>query len=271
MTPAAHATFLRRLRDRLRDDPEALGLVGLGSSSGLPPAPDEFSDHDLFVVVVPGAQERWRADLAWLPRDAGLPVLTYRETPHAVKVLYAGGHLVEVAVFDPDELALARVNRFAVLLDKADVAARLARVRAATAAEVAARGAPEAGWAAGQLLTALVVGAGRFARGERLSAHALVRGAALGHLVSVLRAGLPAQAAEGLDDLDPLRRLEQALPAAARELDAALAGPVPEAARGILAVLVRERPGLASPAALAAVRRTLDRAEAAARPAGQDG
>jgi hypothetical protein len=260
MTPAAHAAFLGRLGDRLRGDPEALGLVGLGSSSGLPPGPDEFSDHDLFVVVVPGAQERWRADLSWLPGDAGPVALAYRETAHAVKVLFASGHLAEIAVFDPDELALARVNRYRVLLDKADVAARLARVREATAAEVAGRAPPDRAWAAGQLLTALVVGAGRFARGERLAAHHQVRVAALGHLVGLLRAGLPAEALEGLDDLDPLRRLERALPEAARDLDAALASPVPEAARGLLAVLGRERPGLVSPAALAAVRRALDRA-----------
>jgi len=259
MTPAAHATFIRRLRDRLRDHPEGLGLVGLGSSSGLPPGPDEFSDHDLFVVVVRGAQERWRTDLSWLPGDAGLVALTYRETAHAVKVLFTSGHLAEIAVFDPDELALARVNRYAVLLDKADVAERMARVRQATQAEVAGRPPPDQAWAAGQLLTALVVGAGRFARGERLSAHAQVRTAALGHLVAILRVGLPADLP--LDDLDPLRRLEQALPEVARELDAALARPVPEAARDLLAVLVRERPGLVSVGALVAVRRALDRAE----------
>lgn len=259
MTPAAHATFVRRLRDRLRDDPEGLGLVGLGSTSGLPPGPDEFSDHDLFVVVVPGAQERWRSDLSWLPGDAGRVALSFRETAHAVKVLFTSGHLAEIAVFDPDELGLARVNRYAVLLDKADVAARMARVREATAAGVAARPPVDEAWAAGQLLTALVVGAGRFARGERLAAHAQVRVSALGHLVAILRLGLAADLP--LDDLDPMRRLEQALPEAARDLDAALASPVIEAARGILAVLVRERPGLVSVGALVAVRRALDRAE----------
>jgi hypothetical protein len=263
MTPAAHATFVRRLRDRLRDDPEGLGLVGLGSTSGLPPGPDEWSDHDLFVVVVPGAQERWRTDLAWLPGDAGRVALSFRETAHAVKVLFTSGHLAELAVFDPDELGLARVNRYAVLLDKADVAARMARVRQATADGVAARPPVDEAWAAGQLLTALVVGAGRFARGERLAAHAQVRTAALGHLVAILRSGLRAGLAADLplDDLDPMRRLEQALPEAARDLDAALASPVIEAARGILAVLVRERPGLVSVGALVAVRRALDRAE----------
>jgi len=265
MTPAAHATFVRRLRDRLRDDPEAVGLVGLGSTSGLPPGPDEFSDHDLFVVVRPGAQERWRQDLAWLPKDAGLVALAFRETAHAVKVLFTSGHLAEIAVFDPDELSLARVNRYAVLLDKEDLAARLARVREATAAEAASRAPPDEAWAAGQFLTALVVGAGRYARGERLAAHAQVRGNALGHLVSILRVGLAADLP--LDDLDPLRRLEQALPEAVAAVDAALARPVPEAARGLLAVLVQERPGLASVGALVAVRRALDRADAAAAAA----
>jgi len=265
MTPEAHRAFTDRLRDRLSADPDVLGLVGLGSTSGLPPGPDAFSDHDLFVIARAGAQERFRTDLAWLPDLTGPPVLSFRETAHAVKVLFASGHLAEIAVFDLDELSLARVNRYAVLLDRAGVAERLARVRQATAAEVAGRVPTDPAWAAGQLLCNLVVGAGRWARGERLAGHALVRGAALGHLVTLLRAAIPAEAAAALDDLDPMRRLERALPEAARALDEALARPVPQAARALLAVLVRERPGLVSAAAREAVERALDRAEGAAR------
>ncbi|MCM2333771.1 MAG: hypothetical protein NDI82_07470, partial [Anaeromyxobacteraceae bacterium] len=199
MTPEAHRDFTARLVARLAADPDVLGVVTLGSTSGLPPAPDAFSDHDFFVVVRPGAQERLRADLGWLP-DPGEVVLAFRETAHGLKVLYRGGHLAEFAVFDPDELALARVNRYAVPLDRSDVAARLAGVRAATAA--AAAPPPDEAWQAGQLLTNLVVGAGRAARGERLSGHGLVRVGALGHLVALLRARLPAAARAPLDDLD---------------------------------------------------------------------
>src|SRR5262249_41721446 len=130
VTPEAHAAFTAALLDRLSADADVVGVVLLGSSSGIPPGPDEFSDHDLFVVTRPGAQERFRTDLGWLP-DAAEVVLAFRETPHGVKALCATGHLVELAAFDVDELALARVNRYRVALDRADVVTRMERVRAA--------------------------------------------------------------------------------------------------------------------------------------------
>ena len=258
MTPDEHRSFTEAIRSRLAGDADVLGLVGLGSTSGLPPLPDDFSDHDLFVVTRPGAQERYRHDLDWLPTSAGPVVLSFRETAHGVKALLGSGHLVEFAAFDPEELRLARVNRYAVLLDKADVAARLARVREATVAAITGPRLDQA-WHAGQFLTALVAGAGRAGRGEHLSGHQLVRVAALGHLVTLLRAALPPGSAV-LDDLDPFRRLERALPDAARALDEALRQPVVGAARGLLAVLGRHRPELIDPPVLVAVERALARA-----------
>jgi hypothetical protein len=257
MTPAEHQAFTARLVASLAADDGVLGLVTLGSTSGLPPAPDDFSDHDFFVVVRPGLQERYRTDLAWLP-DAAEVAHSFRETAHGLKVLYRSGHLAEFAVFEPGELWLARVNRYAVPLDRAGLATRLAEVRAATVA--AASAPPDERWQAGQLLTNLVVGAGRFARGERLSGHQLVRVGALHHLVPLLRGPLPAGASARLDDLDPFRRLEQALPAAAAELDAALRCPVPTAARALLAVALRARPELFAAEAVAAVERALEAA-----------
>lgn len=157
MTPEAHAAFTAALVSALATDPDVVGVVLLGSSSGLPPLPDPFSDHDFFVVTRPGVQERFRTTSSWLP-DAAAIALTFRETAHGVKVLYAGGHLAEFAVFDLDELAVARVNRYRVALDRADVAARMERVHAASLAEAAV--VPDLDWRAGQFLTALVVGAG---------------------------------------------------------------------------------------------------------------
>jgi hypothetical protein len=266
MTPEAHRAYTARLLARLAGEADVLGLVTLGSTSGQPPLPDDFSDHDFFVVTRPGAQERFRADLSWLPEGDPV-VLAFRETAHGVKALLASGHLAEFAVFDPEELSLARVNRYAVPLDRADVAARLARVRQATVAAGLAAPALDERWQAGQLLTCLVVGAGRAGRGERLSGHWLVRAAALGHLVTLLRARLAPRAAARLDDLDPYRRLEEALPEVAAELEAALRLPLPAAARALLALLARERPELVAPAARLAVERALDRAAPAAGPA----
>lgn len=267
MTPSEHLAFTMAIRATLEPDPDVLGLVGLGSTSGLPPGPDAFSDHDLFVVTRPGVQQRYRDGLGWLPASAGPVALAFRETAHGVKVLLGSGHLVEFAVFDPDELGLARVNRYAVLLDRAGLTARLARVREATVTATAAPP-PDLAWQAGQLLTNLVAGAGRAARGERLSGHQLVRVSALGHLVTLLRHGLPPGAAGPLDDLDLFRRLEQALPGVARQLDEALRLPVVESAQALLAILLGHRGELVPAAARGAVEQALARAARAGDPAG---
>jgi hypothetical protein len=254
MTPDAHAAFTARLLTRLSEEPDVLGVVTLGSSSGLTPGPDAFSDHDFFVVTRPGVQERFRADLRWLP-DAAEVVLQFRETVHGVKALYASGHLAEFAVFDPDELALARVNRYRVLLDRDDVASRLAAVHAATRAATATP--PDLHWHAGQFLTELVVAAGRATRGETLSGHQRIRAAALQHLVVLVRAHHPEHARR--DDLDATRRFEQALPAIGHALDAALQLPVVAAAQALLALADRELGDLLPAAARDAVAGVLDR------------
>lgn len=257
MTPERFADFTRRAISGAAADPDVLGLVGLGSTSGEPPHPDEWSDHDLFLITRSGTQERFRADPGWLP-DAGRLVLWHRETAHGLKAIWDDGHLAEVAVFDPGELGLARVNRARVLLDRADVALRLRAVREATAARVAADR-PDARWLGGQLLGELLVGAGRAARGERLSGHQLVRGAALGHLLLLVAGLLPPAAGSVPDELDPFRRVERSWPALARELEAALALPVPAAALALLDAAGRAL-GDAAPwplAAAEAVRRRL--------------
>jgi len=264
MTPAAHAAVTAALLKRLEADPDVLGLVLLGSSSGEPPGPDHFSDHDLFVVTRPGAQERFRTDLGWLPNAADL-VLSFRETAHGVRALDRSGHLVEFAAFDPDELALARVNRYSVPLDRADVRARMARVRKETVARIATP--PDGRWLAGQFLVELLVGAGRWGRGERISGHFRVRSGAVAHLLSLIRMRATEEARTKLDDLDPARRVEIVAPELAREIDAALVLPLPACTRALLAVGQRVAPDLVPPGAPAALEQVLVRAEETARRA----
>lgn len=241
MRPDLHADFTRRLVAGLAGDRRVLGVVALGSSSGEPPPPDEWSDHDLFLVVAPGAQEPFRQDLGWLP-DASELVHWYRETEHGLKALYRSGHLVELAVFAPEELAVARVNRMRVVLDRGGVAERMEAVRAASG-EAARREAPGDDWLMGQLLTALLVGAGRWRRGERLSGGRMVKGAALEPLLRLLGRHLPAPGEGRLDGLDPFRRFEAVLPALGAEIDEALREEPPEAARRLLGLAVRELGG----------------------------
>jgi hypothetical protein len=233
MDRSAYDAFSRALTSALAADPRVVGLVALGSMSGAGVPPDAFSDHDFFVITVPGLQESLRTDLGWLPGSGGA-VLVHRETEHGLKVVLEDGHLLEFAVFDLDELHVARANRYAVLLDRGGVAARMA--------EVAAKPVEASGdrWLAGQLLGNLLVGGGRAARGEVLSARLYVAGYATGHLLRLIARHAPAESAVPLDDLDPLRRFERAYPRLGGELNAALARTPLEAALALLDLAERE-------------------------------
>jgi hypothetical protein len=219
-------------------------------------APDAFSDHDFFVVTRPGAQEPFRQETGWVPRAGGL-VLWMRETAHGVKALFDSGHLLEFAVFSPEELQLARVNRYRVLLDRGGVEEALAAV----ARNTAQQGSPDDGWLLGQFLTQLLIGAGRHARGERLSGHSRVKEEALRHLVRLLARHVRSEHAALLDDLDAVRRFERVFPRLGQELNEALGQQTPQAALLLLELAERElkeRLGAGFPvAAFAAVRARL--------------
>ena len=238
MTPEDYAKFTERLRERLADDERVLGLVALGSMAAIDYVPDAWSDHDFFVIVASGEQARFRTDLSWLP-DRERVAFSFLETEHGVKVVYDDGHLLEFAVFDDRELDLARVNRYRVLLDRGDLERRMGELRAVTvrATEGSAR---DDVWLFGQFLTNLLVGVGRYWRGERLSGHAFVKKHAVNHLLVLLARHAPAERASLLDDLDPWRRFDLVHERLGAEIDALLGEPVPVAASGLLDLAVRE-------------------------------
>jgi hypothetical protein len=255
MGPADYRAFTDRLAERLAGEREVLGLVALGSMSGEGAPPDEWSDHDFFVVVRPGAQERFRDRLDWLP-EPGEVAFSFRETAHGLKAVLRGGHLLEFAVFDPDELSLARVNRYRVLLDRERIGERLASLRAETEQRLRTE-APGDEWLAGQFLADLLVAAGRSRRGERLAGRQRLSAAA-GHLLRLAARHLRPAEPAALDELDPARRFERAFPALAAEVDAALGREVPEGARALLAAAVRALGPRLPAGGAAAVARRLD-------------
>jgi hypothetical protein len=252
MDPGDYERFTRDLQARLETDPRVLGLVAVGSMARQGSPPDRWSDHDFFVVVQPGTQESFRSNLDWVPRHDDI-VFSFRETAHGVKVVFRDGHLIEFAVFDPDELALARINRYRALFDRERIGERLARVAEATAASP-----PSEEWLVGQFLTNLLVGAGRYHRGERFSGRQLVKTGALGQLLALLARSRAAAPESGLDSLDPFRRFEAALPDLARRLDAAVGRETPDAAKALLDIAVENLPGRFPAAAVEAVRLRLD-------------
>lgn len=234
MDPTAYAEFLERLVASLGGDPDVIGAIGLGSTAATVREPDRWSDHDLWLVVRPGTEERYRTDPSWLPDHHRL-VLWMRDTRHGVKAVYDDGHLVEAEVFRPDELGAARIGTHRVLLDKGGVAAAVPAVRRATLERLAAEE-RSVGFLTGQFITGLLVGLGRFARGEALSGHEYVKVHAVGHLLALLPRVLEPADPLAVDDRNPWRRVEQAFPQAAERIAEALEDPVPRAALGLLAV-----------------------------------
>lgn len=211
--------FINHLTANLQADNRVEGLVLLGSTADQSHPPDEWSDHDFFVITTSNHQEQFRTRFDWLP-DHNDIVLTVRETQHGLKVLYASGHLLEYAIFDLSEIALAKANDYRVVFDRGGVQAAMQAIASMTDARAYSPMSLQRDM--GMFLCLLVVGAGRVARGEAISGQVFIRSHALGHLLAALAHVLQAPDAAQLDNLDPYRRFEQNFPQVATEINAAL-------------------------------------------------
>ncbi len=262
MNEEAYRQYSEQLQQMLADDPRVLALVALGSMSGQGVPQDEWSDHDFFVITIQGVQEDMRQDLSWLPRADEI-IFQFRETEHGIKVLYADGHLLEFAIFNEDELQLARLNRYRLLLDKAELAPILAELVLATEDFVSqARRSPNHYFA--ELLMNLLVGVGRQARGEKLSGRQFIKTYAPAHLLKLLTEYRAAEDEPLLDNLDIFRRFELVFPVLGAEINQILAKDNLTAAEELLTMAVREfRPFLVQfpQAAVVQVQQAIARAK----------
>jgi predicted nucleotidyltransferase len=230
--PDDYRAFTAKLRARLAGDERVVGIVAVGSMAARDYEPDAWSDHDFFVITRPGEQEALRGDLGWLP-DRARVALSFRETDHGLKVIYDDGHLIEFAVFDLDEIALAGVNRYRVLLDRGGVEGRTASVQTQPRPQQSDE------FLFGMVVASALVAAGRARRGELLSAAFFVTWT-LKHLTALLARTVPSPHASILDDLDSLRRFERAYPQLGAELAAIVRLAPDEAAAALLDVAERE-------------------------------
>ena len=207
--------FRENLKANVEKDVRVTGLVFLGSAADLSRV-DEWSDHDFFLFVTPGAGEDFRQDLTWLPNYSKI-LLSPRETEHGLKVVYNDGHLLEFAVFD-DELELFGVNSFEVVLDRGGVQERIEK-----AAERSQSKPKNFDTEFEIFLAQILIGIGRARRGEVLSAGQFIRNFAPAKAMDLINEFCtPQSGSEGtLDNQNASRRFEARFPEIARELEAA--------------------------------------------------
>lgn len=227
------AAFREALPTDVRVLPDVTGLVWAGASAE-PSRADEWSDHDFFLVVRSGAQERFRRELSWLPWHEEI-AFACRETAHGLKVVYRDGFVLEFAVFDEAELSHAVLNHHALAFGDEHLAAMLpSLVRNTVPVEPLTIDDH-----LGLFYALLLIGSGRYRRGERLVGGQFVRTHAVGHLLDVAHAVLPSRSPEARDALDPWRRAELQFPEFAADVEVAVTQPVLAAAQQLSALGVR--------------------------------
>lgn len=239
-----------------RDD--ALALLALGSLGREPDDSDAWSDLDFFVLVREGAKARYLDDLSWLHAVHPL-VWHYRNTVDGYKALMADGLVCEFAVFTPDELARIPYAPGRFVWRRAEIPDALAVPR------VPLPSAPGRDWLVGEVLSNLLIGLQRLARGERLAAMRMIQGHALERLLELRAQSSPA--AGSADPFDVTRRIEQRDPDTVRWLTRAAGG---YAGSGAAAVAILEALRTLAPVP-AAVAARIDQLVAACDGPGADG
>ncbi|MFM2044396.1 MAG: hypothetical protein RLY86_2972 [Pseudomonadota bacterium] len=216
----------------IRDSGRGLALLALGSAAETARM-DAWSDLDFFAIVKPGEKAGFVQDLWWLrdaaPADAPL-AWAFRNTADGWKACYADGVFVEMAVFEPAELAAIPFAPGRIVWREDGFDTSLCTPRIAGGFNTTDRD-----YLLGEILSNLYVGLGRWRRGERLAGMRSIQVYALDNLLRLEALTGP----PGTGQADPFavdRRAEVQNPDLAPLLPA-LAGGIdacPEAARAML-------------------------------------
>ena len=227
----AFETYTDQLRASLESARDVLGLVTLGSTADAA-LRDEWSDHDFWVITKPGAQDKFVNDLSWLPDYHDVAIVACHGKQGRT-VLYRNRHQVEFAVFDVDEARMGKIERYQVLIDRAQIVELIESVHQNTLHE--GRVKPDA---LENLCATVWAACKRYRRGELLSARQYIDGFAVNKLLGLICGNEPDD--ERKDTLDPRRRLELRSSALSAEVLALRDLPVPEAALRILEIAHQE-------------------------------
>lgn len=213
MNPTDYQLFLDELTSTLEADPAVVGLIALGSTADAS-FRDLWSDHDFWVITAHGSQSRYLDTFSWLPRAEEI-LMTGRHAPSGRAVFYRDGHKAEYIIFNPEEAAGGKIERFRVLIDRGDIGSLAESIRLRTREErAAALVRPDR---LENLCMLLWTTHERWERGERLSARRYIQ-FSIDSLLDLLAAHHGLDNSPLADELDTRRRLEQREPELGREL-----------------------------------------------------
>ncbi|MES1212439.1 MAG: hypothetical protein ABUT11_02715 [Leifsonia sp.] len=233
--PERFDRFLEMLIAEAARHDDVVGVAAFGSTADRHRA-DEWSDHDIAWVVQPGAEVRYRDDLSWLPTTEPMAISVI-EHHGGGKAIDERGHVVEFGVTTVDGLSQWFVNRYEVLLDRGGIREALEIAASRGGADGRTDDAREIRLA----LADLLIGVGRYRRGEVLSAGQSIRSDAVGHLLAVLGHRLP-DTHSHLDSLDARRRFELVNPAIGASIERSLRHDPETCARELLDLAERLLP-----------------------------
>lgn len=232
MNTADFLNFRELLKNCLKQFDFVTGLAFVGSAAETSRA-DEWSDHDFFVFTTKGQAETLRQVQTWLPDHTEI-ALFVRETEHGLKVIYNNGHVLEFAVFEED-WELSGVNSFDILIDKAATKERLeaARVRSIPMPIDVDR-------EFSLFLANLLIGVGRFRRGENLSARQFINNYCLNSVVRLVTTLCPASPGfeNSSDNQNLFRRFELRFPKLAQDLESIQLTDLETGARQLLELVI---------------------------------
>lgn len=234
MSPENYETYTQSLVHLAQDDARILGLIVLGSTAMTHHQPDKWSDHDFWLVVQEGTQSQFHEDLSWIP-DYEPIVLAFHETEHGWKVVFADGHVLEYAIFSLSELQVVRFHHYEVLVDKVDISNRLSTMYQGFTEEYIHK---DALTKTQHILSLLVIGMGRYHRGEKISSSMFIKQYALEHLTDLIQLTIKPKSSHTVDPLNSTRRIEQTHPQFFEQLVSIITATVPVSAQIILDIVV---------------------------------
>ncbi len=228
-------TRLDDIGESLEKSGHALALIGLGSVGSELERLDEYSDLDFFVIVEEGYKTWYVQNLDWLTEICP-PAYYFLNSPDGYKLLFQDGIFCEFAVFEQRELGAIPFAAGRVVWKRPGVDEQIAIP--ATAPNSAPKATTD--WLLGEALTNLLVGLGRYRRGEKLSAMRFIQQYAVDRIIELanqVEVNQPAFA----DPFSGERRFERRFPGIARQLPGFMQGYERscESALAILAFLER--------------------------------